>query len=365
MDLGANMADGKNSTQDSLRAIDERLIALLAERAKLLSDCAADEVSLAEQDLAAAEGLLNGLSSGGPGLPSDDEVKSAVEHWLRHSQSLSQRLVGRERTIAYLGPKYSFSYLATVKEFGLATRLVPVATIAAAFEEVTRGHADHAVVPIENSTDGRVVDTLGMFARSPAKICGEVLLPIHHCLLGQSDRTGITEVQSKPQALSQCREWLASHLPQASLVEVASTTMAAKTASERKDVAAIASEEAGLHYGLKTIERNIEDQQNNVTRFAIIGDSENEPTGQDKTALMFQLEHASGALANAMNIFGQTSVNLTWIESFPLPNVSNEYLFFVELEGHAREESVATAVERLREASRELDVLGSYPKAMR
>lgn len=362
------MADGKTCIEDSLRAIDERFVALLTERAALLADSAEQRTGAAGGGPVVTEELLRNLHSrlgNLAGAPLSDEATSAIEHWLQHSQSLSQRLVGRESTVAYLGPKYSFSYLATVKEFGMASRLVPVATIAAAFEEVTRGHADHAVVPVENSTDGRVVDTLGMFARSPAKVCGEVLLPIHHCLLGQSDRTEVMEVQSKPQALSQCREWLASHLPHARLVEVASTTMAAKTAAERRDVAAIASEEAGLHYGLKTIERNIEDQQNNVTRFAVIGESESGPTGRDKTALMFQLEHASGALANAMNIFGQMSVNLTWIESFPLPNVSNEYLFFVELEGHSSEKAVATAINRLRKASRELDVLGSYPKAIK
>lgn len=284
--------------------------------------------------------------------------------WLKHTESLCLQSAKAGESIAYLGPIYSYSYLAACKHFGLASELVPVSDIAAAFEEVDRGHATYGVVPIENSTDGRVVDTLGMFARSPAKICGEVLLPIHHCLLGRGSRSEIREVRSKPQALSQCRNWLSNHLPDAKLVEVSSTAAAAREASETAGIAAIASYEAGVHHGLSVIEKNIEDNQTNVTRFAIIGSSEPSPTGRDKTSLMFQLEHKPGALASAMTQFQTAGVNLTWIESFPLPNAPNEYLFFVELEGHRESGAVASAIANLERESPKLDVLGSYPKGL-
>ena len=282
--------------------------------------------------------------------------------WLRHAASLSARLAWPSRPIVYLGPIYSFSYLAAVKYFGLGAELVPVSTISAAFEEVSDQQAAFAVVPIENSTDGRIVDTLGMFARTPLRICGEVLLPVHHCLLGRGNRQQIREVHSKPQALSQCRHWLAAHLPDAKLVEVASTALAAANAAADETIAAIASREAGVHHGCRVLVENIEDNDQNVTRFAVIGDRVCPPTGTDKTSLMFELGHRPGALADAMLVFKSAGVNLTWIESFPLPSRPSEYLFFVELEGHQQNSAVDHAIRLLRNCAARLEVLGSYPK---
>lgn len=281
---------------------------------------------------------------------------------LMHVNSLSCRQAWLSRPVAYLGPIYSYSYLAAVKYFGLGAELVPVASISAAFQEVVRLQASFAVVPIENNTDGRVVDTLGVFHRCPAKICGEVLLPIHHCLLGQHNRSAIQEVHSKPQALSQCRGWLSEHLPDAKLVEVSSTATAAAAAATSDTIAAIASREAGIHYGCRVIAENIEDNSQNVTRFAIIGDHPCPPTGNDKTSLMFELHHQPGALADAMQIFKVGGVNLTWIESFPMPNRPNEYMFFIELDGHQASSTVDSAINQLRHMSQRLDILGSYPK---
>lgn len=285
-----------------------------------------------------------------------------VKQWINHAVSLSKRLAFPSVSIVYLGPIYTFSYLAAAKYFGLGANLVPVNTISAAFEEVQRKQATFAVVPVENNTDGRIVDTLGMFAKSPVKICGEIFLPIHHCLLGRCQRSEIVEVHSKPQPLSQCRHWLATHLPQARLVEVGSTAEAASTAAKRPGIAAIASHEAGIHHGCQVIAENIEDNSQNVTRFAVIGDRLCAPTGNDKTSLMMQLSHRPGSLADAMMVFKQSGVNLTWIESFPLPNRPNEYLFFVELEGHLESERVQSSISQLGVESVRLDVLGSYPK---
>jgi chorismate mutase / prephenate dehydratase len=281
---------------------------------------------------------------------------------LKHVDSLSNRLANSAESVAFLGPIYSFSYLAATKYFGMGAQLIPVNTISAAFEEVQRQQVRFAVVPVENNTDGRIVDTLGMFARSPVKICGEVLLPIHHCLLGIGQRSCIREVHSKPQALSQCRGWLATHLPNVRLVEVASTAEAAANASSSETIAAIASREAGIHHGCKILVENIEDNSSNVTRFAVIGERDCPVTGNDKTSLMFQLSHQPGSLADAMLVFKQAGVNLTWIESFPLPNRPNEYLFFVELEGHKDSPSVQAAIQNLQQHSVRLDLLGSYAK---
>jgi len=201
-----------------------------------------------------------------------------------------------------------------------------------------------------------------MFVRHRVRICGEVLCAIHHNLLSRTPREEITEVYSKPQALSQCRGWLASHLPSARLVELSSTAAAARLASEKPGVAAVASLEAARGYGLDVIDRNIEDNPNNVTRFAVLGRDQPAPTGQDKTALLFQVNHEPGALADAMTIFKRGKLNLTWIESFPLQGSTSEYLFFIEAEGHATDEKMAAAIAALQERALRLDILGSYPR---
>jgi chorismate mutase/prephenate dehydratase len=200
-----------------------------------------------------------------------------------------------------------------------------------------------------------------MFSKSPLQICGEIQLPIHHYLLGRCERSEIRQVVSKPQALSQCRAWLSQHLPYAQVIDTDSTTAAAEMAAKSNHVAAIASQEAGLHYGLQIIDSCIEDNPNNLTRFAIIGKQTPPPSGHDKTAIMFQVPHRPGALADAMNILRTRDLNLTWIESFPIPNLPSEYLFFIEFEGHQSSENVVQAIATLRQQSLRLEVLGSYP----
>jgi chorismate mutase/prephenate dehydratase len=273
------------------------------------------------------------------------------------------RLLVKTSRAAYLGPRYSYSHIAALQQFGPNTELVPVATIKAVFEELSRGHVEYGVVPIENSTDGRIVDTLDMFARMPARICGEILLRIHHNLLAKCPRSEITEVYSKPQAISQCRDWLSKQLPQARVVEMTSTAAAAQLAADKPGAAAIASLAAGVSYGLNVVDANIEDNKNNITRFAVLGGSESRRTGRDKTAIMFELHHKPGSLADALNVFKRNRLNLTWIESFPIPTGRQEYMFFIEFEGHASETRVKKVVQQLGTRTVKLELLGSYPRS--
>ncbi len=282
---------------------------------------------------------------------------------LRHVSSLCFATLHHTR-VAYLGPQHSYSHLAAIKYFGDGASFASVASIQAVFDAVSRNDAVAGIVPIENSTDGRVVDTLSTFVRRHMQVCGEVLLPIHHNLLARTPRDQIVEVYSKPQALSQCRMWLANHLPHAKLVEISSTAAAARIAADKIGAAAVASAEAGREYNLDVVHANIEDNPNNVTRFAILGREQPERTGDDKTAILFQVNHEPGALADAMVIFKRAALNLTWIESFPIPDKPNEYVFFVELTGHRTDPAVASAIEALTKRAQRLDVLGSYPRAV-
>ena len=277
------------------------------------------------------------------------------------------RSLQRTLRVAYLGPKYSYSHLASVAKFGEAVEHVPVGSIAAVFEEVNRRHVQFGIVPLENSTDGRIVDTLDMFVRLPGlKIRAEVRLRVHHCLLGRCEWGQVQRIYSKAQALSQCRHWLGKNLPQARIVDVVSTAAAAEHAQREEFAAAVASRAAADAYQLNILAENIEDQPHNVTRFAVIAERSEERTGRDKTTLMLRLPNQAGALAKAIAPFEKNGVNMTWIESFPTSEGHADrdptYLFFLDIEGHADDEPVQHALEAVRKRCERLEILGSYPR---
>lgn len=369
----------RSAGSGALAKLDREIVALLNQRARAAADRAAgaspngDLVDLAV--IEAAVGANDGPLS-----------KHAIAAVFRELLSGIHATASPTR-VAYLGPEYTYSHLAAISRFGQSAELMPVGTIAAVFDEVSRGTAEYGVVPMENSTDGRVADALECFGRlglesatdstadrsePPAsslqpsvsiQICGEAPLRIRHCLLGAGPRSGIRRVCSKPQALSQCRNWLATHLPAAKLEPTASSAEAANLAAAEPETAAIASEQAAVNHHLTVLARNIEDNPDNVTRFAIIGRAAAERTGRDKTALMFEAPHKPGALADAMAIFKRQRLNLTWIESFPIPRARGRYLFFLEFQGHPSDLRVKRAVASLAKKSLRLVVLGSYAEA--
>lgn len=274
------------------------------------------------------------------------------------------RALQRVLKVAFLGPEYSFSHLAALIRFGEAIEYMAVANIAAIFEEVNRKHVDFGVVPLENSTDGRVADTIDMFIRMPQiRICSEVRIRVHHNLLANCEQTEIRRIYSKPQALSQCRNWLSKNVPQASLHEVTSTAAAAQLVQREPGAAAVASREAAVRYGLRVLFSNIEDSPHNETRFAVIGPHDSARTGNDKTAIMFEIPHSPGSLADILSLFKQNKVNLTWIESFPSSESKGEYIFFVEFEGHNEDAKVKRTVATLTERCDKISILGSFPIA--
>ncbi|MGH7200876.1 MAG: prephenate dehydratase, partial [Planctomycetaceae bacterium] len=288
--------------------------------------------------------------------------KETIRGVFREIMSAARQKVKRQR-VAYLGPPFSFTHLAAIERFGQGADLIPVSTIASVFEEVNRGNADYGLVPIENSTDGRVVDTLDMFTRLPLRISGEVQISVHHNLLARCPRSDITEIYSKPQALSQCREWLARNMPRARLIEVTSTSTAAELARSKPGAAAVASRQAATQYDLQIVAESIEDNAHNVTRFAVIGEEETKRTGNDKTAILLQIPHEPGSLTDALAPFKKNKINLTWIESFPLRGPEAGYLFFIDFEGHVSEAKTERALKELEKAAVRLEVLGSYPKS--
>ena len=347
-------------------AIDEEILKLLNQRAKLakrageIKKSMGLEVHVPERE----REIINRIIRLNKELYGEEFPTEAVVHIYREIISACLSLE-KELKIAYLGPKATFTHQAALEYFGFSAHYVPVSTIGDVFREVETGRVDYGVVPVEYTTDGVVNYTLDMFLESDLRIVGEVVIPIKLNLLSTaSGLESIKTVYSHRHALAQCKEWLRKNLPQASLIETESTAKACELVMELEDAGAIASEVAAYTYHLNILAENIQDNPNNSTRFLVIGKRWMKPTGKDKTSIIFAVKDEAGALYKALESFYRYGVNLTKIVSRPSKKKVWDYVFFVDLEGHAEEENVKKALELLQERSQMVKVLGSYPKAL-
>lgn len=264
-------------------------------------------------------------------------------------------------TVAFLGPEATWTHQAALAKFGSSVTLTPCCGIPEVFAEVRAGRADFGVVPIENSTEGSVGQTLDGLMESELTICGEELLRIDHNLAGRGPKEAIRRVFSHAQSFGQCRLWLRANLPGVELTPVASNALAAKLAAEDPSAAAICGRLAADLHHLPLLETSIQDVPDNTTRFVVLGRIETAPTGADKTSLMVVLQDRVGALHQALEPFRANNVSLLRIESRPSRRKKWEYIFFIDIPGHARDEAVARAIEGLKEQAASVRVLGSYP----
>jgi chorismate mutase/prephenate dehydratase len=267
--------------------------------------------------------------------------------------------------IAYMGPEGSWSHHAANQKFGRMAGLTPVATISDVFAVVERATADLGIVPVENTTEGVVTQTLDTFVDADVSICGEVLVRIENDLASKSGRLeDVKQVASHPQALAQCRDWLDRNLPGIDRIETASTTAAALLAVEDESLAAICSSVAAEKYELKVSRESIQDRVDNTTRFLVIGKRTPRPTGNDLTSAVFTIrKDEPGGLHRLLQPFAAGGINLTSIHLRPIKGKPWEYLFFLELEGHRNEERVETALASVASIAHSHRVLGSFPRA--
>ena len=267
-------------------------------------------------------------------------------------------------TVTYLGPQATFTHQAARERFGSAGVYRPARSIVEVFDEVERGRAEFGVVPVENSTEGAVNVTLDRLIASDAVICGELRLDIAQQLLSKASDLGeVKRVLSHPQALAQCRDWLASHLAEVETEEVSSTAAAAEMAAEDSGIAAIASALAGELYGVPVLRSRIEDNPQNSTRFLVIGRMPVGATDRDKTSILFAMRNEPGALYRILEPLARARLNLTKIESRPAKHGPWEYVIFVDLEGHRDTPEVASVLREIGERTLFLKILGSYPAA--
>jgi len=347
--------------RNEIDRIDDEILRLLNERSKYVIEIGkAKRLADAEAHLhtpAREAEIIERLTAHNPGPFPNEAIRSVY----REIMSASLSLEGPQK-VAYLGPPATFTHLACIQKFGTSADYLAVASIKDVFNEVERGRAHFGVVPIENSTEGVVNHTLDMFFDSNLIIYGEVLQEVSHYLLSKTGRLeAIKKIYSHPHAIAQCRNWLETNLPNVPVSEVASTARAAELCRHNSSAAAIASELAGQLYGLKVVKSRIEDNLNNFTRFLILSRKAPERTGKDKTSIMLSVKDRVGALYDLLRPFASYGINLTKIESRPSRRKAWEYIFFVDLEGHAEEERVKKALEEVKGRCLFMKILGSYP----
>lgn len=346
--------------REKIDAIDEKIQALISERASYAKQVAKTKQEAGSPDYYRPEReaeVLRQILARNEGPVSDDEMARLFREIMSVCLALESPL-----TVAYLGPEGTFTQQAALKQFGHSVNILALNAIDEVFREVESGNAHFGVVPVENSTEGVISHTLDTFMRSDLKICGEVQLRVHHHLLSQhGDIQAIRKIVSHQQSLAQCREWLDANLPNVERIAVSSNAEAARIAAEEKKVAAIAGESAAMIYALNTLASNIEDEPDNTTRFLVVGQLETEPSGDDKTSLLLSGKNKPGALHDLLAILAKHGINMTRIESRPSRQAAWEYVFFLDLQGHAEDDDVKKALAELKSDAALFKLLGSYP----
>ncbi|MCV6637035.1 prephenate dehydratase [Candidatus Albibeggiatoa sp. nov. NOAA] len=305
--------------------------------------------------------LQNVITRNKDGLLEDSTLTLLFREIMSACLALQKKL-----RVGCLGPEGTYSQAATFKQFGHGVDCILLPTIPDVVKEVEAGNLQYGLVPVENSTEGGINQTLDCFATMQLQICGEVELPINHCLLSNATQlSDIKIVYSHQQSLGQCRKWLETHLPHAEKRAVASNAEAAKLAEQNPDSAAIAGKIAATTYDLRKLEENIEDEPNNTTRFAVISQQTVPPTGQDKTSLLLLPTHVekAGSLFELLQPLSDNQINMTRIESHPAKIEKWQYMFFIDIEGHQQEPTVNQTIEALKSHAF-VKLLGSYPKAI-
>ena len=348
------------SVRREIDALDSKLLELINRRAKLAIEVSGlkKKGSLGVYDPGREKEIESKITQGNPGPLSDEDILFVFREIISRCRSLQH-----DEKVAYLGPEGSFSNQAAFRKFGASSEFVPVSSFEDVFEAVYGKRVDFGIVPVENSIEGSVGDVLDMLVEWDLSISDECFERIEHFLLSiGGDISKIKTVASHPQALGQCRKWIAANLYGVALVETPSTAAAAKMAARDKNVAAIASEFSGSIYNLKTIQNHIEDSPRNTTRFVVMGRENPPPSGEDKTSIAFSVNDEPGALHRTFFLpFSESGINLTKIESRPLRDRHWEYVFFADFSGHREDKVVRDALEKVEASCVFLKVLGSYP----
>ena len=353
------MSDEIKKCREQIDRIDDDLLKLLNRRAALAQQIGHVKGEGAVLRPEREAQVLQRMKQANGGPLADKAVGQLYTEIMSQCRALEAPLA-----VAYLGPAGTFSEAAAIQRFGQASQGVPCTSIDEVFRAVESAAANYGMVPVENSTEGAVGRTLDLLLQSPLKVCGEVMLTVHQCLLSHAaDIDGIKRVYSHPQSFGQCQDWLNTHLPNAERASVASNAEAALLASRQPLTAAIAGDIAAKHYAVPVRAENIEDDPRNTTRFLVIGNQDVASSGKDKTSLAMSAPNRPGAVHDLLLPLAKHGVSMTKLESRPSRSGLWEYVFFVDIEGHQSDTKVAAALAELKQVAAFVKILGSYPVA--
>jgi chorismate mutase/prephenate dehydratase len=364
--VSSTPGDALTDLRGKIDGVDERIQRLIAERAQYAREIGVVKGLTSTVEFYRPEReaqVLRKVVERNDGPLRDEEM-------VRLFRELMSACLAQEEPlkVAYLGPEGTFTQTAVFKHFGHSVHALAVPTIDEVFQEVESGTADFGVAPIENSSEGTVnIHTLDMFLTSPLKMCGEIELRIHQHLMGRMQGLkGIKRVCSHSQSLAQCRGWLKQHLPDVELIPVASNAEAARRARDEDGTAALAGEAASKVYGLKILFNTVEDRDDNTTRFVVIGRKLFPASGNDKTSVLVSARQSEGpgVLLHLLGPLSRHGVNMSRIESRPSRKKKWDYVFFLDLDGHADDKPLRKALDQIKAKSSLFKVLGSFPKAI-
>ncbi|MDE2389169.1 MAG: prephenate dehydratase [Betaproteobacteria bacterium] len=354
------MSEQLKQLRDQIDAIDDQLLQLVNQRAGLAQQVGKIKKSGIIYRPEREAQILARMKQHNPGPVSNEHIQQLFTEIMSLCRALEKPM-----SVAFLGPNGTFSEEAALKRFGNAITEVPCDSIDDVFRTVESDTAHYGVVPVENSSEGAVGRTMDLLLQTPLSICGEIQLPVHQFLMAQqTDLTQISRIYSHPQSLAQCHHWLTAnlpHLPSSALIHATSNAEAARQAAADKQAAAIAGQRAAELFGLTICAENIEDDPKNTTRFLVIGKQLVDVSGKDKTSLAVSTGNRSGAVYALLEPLAQHGVSMSRLESRPSHTGLWQYVFFIDLEGHQRDDNVAAAIAELRNKATFLKIFGSYP----
>ncbi|MBV1916234.1 MAG: prephenate dehydratase [Pseudomonadales bacterium] len=350
--------------RDAIDQVDRDIQSALNRRVELVQEVAEVKIQAGGDDAVyyrpeREAQVLRKVKADNPGPLEDNTVARIFREIMSACLALEKPM-----RVAYLGPEGTYTHAAALRQFGSSMKGMPVAGIDQVFQAVERGNAAYGVVPVENSTEGSVNQTLDCLLSSPLTICGELELPIHHNLLATQADITPAAIYSHQQSLAQCRNWLAQNYPGVEQIAVSSNAEAARIVTEKTDCAAIAGDDAAQLYQLQIVATSIQDKRDNTTRFFALGAQDVGASGDDKTSIVVSTRNQPGALVEILELFQKNSINLAKIVTRPSEEATWAYVFFIDFQGHHQDQAVRNVMDELEKKSVAVKLLGSYPAAV-
>lgn len=353
------MSESLQDIRRKIDALDAKLVKLISARAKIAQQVGKIKNGALVYRPEREAQVLRRVSELNAGPMPSAALRRIYSEIMSACRALEDQLA-----VAYLGPQGTYSQEAAIRHFGGSIDTRSCATIDDVFKQVESGATGYGVAPVENSTEGAIGRTLDLLLTTPAKVCGEIMLPVRQNLMSKAkDRAAIKKVYSHTQSLAQCQHWLSRHLPGAERIAVVSNAEAALLASRDAKAGAIASKTAAELYKLNLLARNIQDESSNTTRFLVLAREDAPPSGHDKTSLILSTRNVPGAIHDLLSPLAKNGVSMTRLESRPAKTGLWEYVFYIDIDGHARDAKVAQALAEIERKASFVKNLGSYPAA--